>query len=122
MLLNPKGFIKLFLRFQAPNTIPTYFHYSQTTTTLQSILLISTIYQGLLIFLLPKKVVGARYFKIWVENNVRKKKSKMIRLFSFKEEEGGSPLDGQWKEKVLMLEGQWKEKEKVLFHLFSLFP
>jgi hypothetical protein len=66
--------------------------------------------------------VGARYFKIWVENNVRKKKSKMIRLFSFKEEEGGSPLDGQWKEKVLMLEGQWKEKEKVLFHLFSLFP
>jgi hypothetical protein len=66
--------------------------------------------------------VGARFFKIWVENNVREKKNKMIRLRSFKEEEGRSPLDGQWKEKVLMLEGQWKEKEKVLFHLFSLFP
>ncbi len=35
----------------------------------------------------------------------------MIRLRPFKENEGGSPLGGQW-----------KEKEKVIFHLFSLFP
>jgi hypothetical protein len=42
-----------------------------------------------------------------------KEKAKMIQLRPFKEKEGGSPLGGQWKE---------KEKEKVLFHLFSLFP
>jgi hypothetical protein len=40
-----------------------------------------------------------------------KKKAKMIRLRPFKEKEGGSPLGSQW-----------KEKEKVLFHLFPLFP
>jgi hypothetical protein len=46
----------------------------------------------------------------------------MIQLRIFKKKEGGSLLGGQWKEKVLMLERQWREKEKVLFHLFPLFP
>jgi hypothetical protein len=40
-----------------------------------------------------------------------KKEDKMIQLRSFKKNERGSPLGGQW-----------KEKEKVLFHLFPLFP
>jgi hypothetical protein len=46
-----------------------------------------------------------------LKNNVRKIESKMIQLRPFKEKEGRSPLGGQW-----------KKKEKVLFHLFSLFP
>jgi len=40
-----------------------------------------------------------------------KKIAKMIQFRPFKENEGGSPLGGQW-----------KEKEKVLFHLFLFFP
>jgi hypothetical protein len=39
------------------------------------------------------------------------KESKMIQFRPFKKNQGGSPLGGQW-----------KEKEKVIFHLFSLFP
>jgi len=35
----------------------------------------------------------------------------MIGLRPFRKKEGRSPLGGQW-----------KEKEKVLFHLFPLFP
>ncbi len=76
MLPNPKGFVNFFLGFQAPNIIPTYFHSSQTTTTLQSTFLLSTIYQGLLILLLPKKVVRAKLLKILVENMFGKKNPK----------------------------------------------
>ncbi len=73
MLPNPS---KFFLGFQAPNTIPTYFHFFKTITILQSTLLLSTIYQGLIILLLPKKVVGASLLKIWILNYVRKKNPK----------------------------------------------
>ncbi len=62
---------KVFLRFQAPNIFPTYFHLFKIITTFQSIFFL-TIYQGLFILLLPNKVVRASLLKILVENYVWK--------------------------------------------------
>ncbi len=60
---KPEKICKVFIGFQAPNTVRTYFHSFQTTITLQSTFP-PTIYQGLLILLLPKKVVRASILKI----------------------------------------------------------
>ncbi len=113
---KPKTDCNFFLKFQAPNTIPTYFHSFQTTTTLQSILLLSTIYQRLFILLFPRRLWEQVFSRFELKIMFGKERAKMIQFRPFKKKEGGSPLGGQWreKEKVLKLGGWWKEKEKVL--------
>ncbi len=119
MLPNPRRFVKFFLGFQTPNTIPTYFHSFQIIATFRSTLFLSTIYQGPLILLLPKKVVGASLLKIWVENNVRKKETQINRFHLFKrrkevKEDPCSEANGRRRRRFLCSEASGRRKRRFL--------
>ncbi len=99
--------------------VPTSQHYHYSPPFLQkllqdfhSTLLLSTIYQGLLILLLPKKVVGTSLFKTWVENNVWKREASndLNHLLKKKKKEVkvDPKLSGQWN--VLSLVANRKRK------------
>jgi hypothetical protein len=142
MLPNPKGFIKFFLKFQAPNIIPSCFHSFKNTIKIQFTFLLSTIYQDQSFFSSQRRL-WEHVFSIF-KSKIMSKKEKppmiQIRPFKEKEKEGGerrSQLSDQWKvplfgcpwkvpllsgpRKVPLLGGQWKEKEKHLF-ISSHFP
>ncbi len=110
MLPNPRGFVKFFLDFKLPTlSLPTSILPKLQPFDLLSFFLPSTKDYSFSSY--PRRLWRQDLSRFELKNNVRNRESKMIQLRPFKEKERGSPLSGQW-----------KEKEKVLFHLFSLFP
>ncbi len=148
MLLNPRGFVKSFLKFQLPHTITTHFRPSKTITRLPLYFLYFSHFPRLIIFFLLKKLVGTS-IQDWIEIMSRERELPMIRVCLLKrrrkEVKVDPKLDGQWKVLSLVangrfqvwwpmessklggqwkcskLGGQWKVKENT-FSPLPIFP